>query len=491
MPGRLGISSTQNLLPCGTQHREFLHHGNDNTICRRTSVEEMEAEEENETWRLYLGFFFVGLSQPLYQCTPALLSASWFPENERTMATGVALNSNQLGIGAAFVFGTILVDTEKDIVPYFRLLSVVATITFIGTAMQFEDAPPTPPSDTARVIRGDLEFKLPKFMGRFGRAKKENEGRKSEVKREGAKSPTPVEESVEVTLADVEKQGVLAGAPSPAPTEEPVAKMRALTNAPSPAPTEEPVEDQKQSTPQPTPVHAQANHPLQSPGGTPMPMQGPPMLPYPNPYALPPPGYYPYPNMPPPDVRSSAAGQSFYHGYDNQGHYHNALLDEYDPQHATFGDDDEGVEPVLTQLDHQLDIDVRDDQLVQQFKACFRRPGFAHCIVAFTTSGIIVNTLSTFMDYLVTLNGAGREYVGIVGGTFQMLIMCASLVFGGWTDHSRKYYFVILAMLIFGAFALSVCNVNLDADAGGDLRFNLLIVAVMAGPLQPLSTELG
>ena len=94
---------------------------------------------------------------------------------------------------------------------------------------------------------------------------------------------------------------------------------------------------------------------------------------------------------------------------------------------------------ILTQLDHQLDIDIRDDQIVQQFKACFRRPGFAHCVVAFTTSGIVINTLSTYMDYLVTLNGAGREYVGYVGGTFQALIMAASLIFGGWTDHSRKY----------------------------------------------------
>ena len=51
--------------------------------------------------------------------------------------------------------------------------------------------------------------------------------------------------------------------------------------------------------------------------------------------------------------------------------------------------------------------------------------------------------------------------------------------------------FVILFMLIFGAFGLSICNVNLDADAGGDLRLWLLVVAVLAGPLQPISTELG
>ena len=112
-------------------------------------------------WRVYLGFFLVGLSQPLYQCTPALLSASWFPEKERTMATGVALNANQLGIGFAFIFGTLLVATSDDIPGYFGLLSIISTITFFGALFQFDDAPPTPPSDTARVVRGTLDVQIP------------------------------------------------------------------------------------------------------------------------------------------------------------------------------------------------------------------------------------------------------------------------------------------------------------------------------------------
>mmetsp|Transcript_19947 Transcript_19947/g.41986 ORF Transcript_19947/g.41986 Transcript_19947/m.41986 type:complete len:843 (+) Transcript_19947:263-2791(+) len=448
-----------------------------------TADEILDEEEKDITWRLYLGFFLVGLSQPLYQCTPALLSASWFPENERTMATGVALNSNQLGIGCAFVFGTILVANEEDIIPYFGLLSIIATITFVGAALQFDDAPPTPPSDTARVIKGDLEIKLPKFMSRAMGQKRTSV---ADLKREAA-SPTPMEQSVEVTLAgvhDVHRDGPLldaaVGAPSPAPTEDPV-------TTPKEDAKEEEEGQQSPYQQQPTqPLMAQPNHPLQSPGAPPMP-------PYPNPYAMmPPPGYYPMPS--PHGLGYSTTAPGFYHGYDQQGHYHNALLEEnmaYDGYHSDFAGEDEGAEPIMTQLDNQLDIDIRDDQLIQQFRACFRRKGFSHCVVAFTTSGIIVNTLSTFMDYLVTLNGAGREYVGIVGGTFQLFIMCASLVFGGWTDHSRKYYFVTLAMLIFGAFALSVCNVNLDADAGGDLRLNLLFVGILAGPLQPISTELG
>ena len=88
-----------------------------------------DLEKGKGEWRVYLGFFLVGLSQPLYQCTPALLSASWFPEKERTMATGVALNANQLGIGFAFIFGTLLVAESDDIPGYFGLLSIISTIT--------------------------------------------------------------------------------------------------------------------------------------------------------------------------------------------------------------------------------------------------------------------------------------------------------------------------------------------------------------------------
>jgi len=95
------------------------------------------------------------------------------------------------------------------------------------------------------------------------------------------------------------------------------------------------------------------------------------------------------------------------------------------------------------------------------------------------------------MDYLVTLNGAGREYVGIVGGSFQFIIMISSLIIGSQTDKTRAYYSVIIAMLVMGAFGLAECGVSLDADRGSDLRWSLLIVAALVGPLQPVSTELG
>lgn len=152
---------------------------------------------------------------------------------------------------------------------------------------------------------------------------------------------------------------------------------------------------------------------------------------------------------------------------------------------------DDGAEPVLTLTPHHLDIDIRDDQILLSIRACISRPGFVHALVAFTVSGIVINTLSTFMDYLVRLNGAGREYVGIVGGSFQFVIMISSLIIGKQTDKTRAYYSVTVGMLVLGAFGLAECGVSLDADRGGDLRWALIVVAALVGPLQPVSTELG
>jgi hypothetical protein len=151
----------------------------------------------------------------------------------------------------------------------------------------------------------------------------------------------------------------------------------------------------------------------------------------------------------------------------------------------------EGAEPVVTVTPHHLDINIRDDQVILSIRACASRPGFIHALVSFTVSGIVINTLSTFMDYLVRLNGAGREMTGIVGGTFQFVIMISSLLIGGMTDRSRAYYSVTVGMLVLGAFGLAECGVSLSSDRGGDLRWALVIVAVLVGPLQPVSTELG
>lgn len=152
---------------------------------------------------------------------------------------------------------------------------------------------------------------------------------------------------------------------------------------------------------------------------------------------------------------------------------------------------EEGTEPIVTITPHHCDIDIRDDQVIRSLHACMIRPGFSHALAAFTVSGIVINTLSTYMDYLVRLNGAPRSYTGIVGGTFQFVIMISSLIVGKQTDKTRAYYSVTIAMLVLGAFSLAECGVSLDSDRGGDLRWTLIVVAALVGPLQPVSTELG
>ena len=152
---------------------------------------------------------------------------------------------------------------------------------------------------------------------------------------------------------------------------------------------------------------------------------------------------------------------------------------------------DDLAEPVLTVTRRRLDIEIRDDQIIMSTRACFSRPGFIHAVVAFTVSGIVLNTIATFMDYLVRLDGGGQEYVGLVGASFQFVLMISGLIVGKYTDRSRGYYSMTIGMLVLGAFALAECAVSLDSNDGGRLRWSLLVLALIVGPLQPVSTELG
>jgi MFS family permease len=551
----------------------------------RADIQKGEGE-----WRVYFGFFLVGLSQPLYQCTPALLSASWFPERERTMATGVALNANQLGIGFAFIFGTLLVANSDDIPNYFGLLSIISTLTFLGTLFQFDDAPPTPPSDTARVMRGTLQTQLPGWgefvasvqslgtstrglaeaVGRAGvpqrdfktmdnapvssagtatttaaaRAKAkplpgsgQRSGRTSSS-RKGHRSSNNIvgrQKKVKVSREQLET-GILAMGPDaefhglkPSPVKWGRVSKDPLTDsgsgdrvfaAPSPmmqgpvGQTNDEVEDNSSDEREDglsqgglpyasqDPMHRNSVYP---PGGYPV-------FP-PTPYGAPVvnyqyPDYQSYHQYPQPVwdprfqqyVYPQYGHPQFYPPPNDAFHYgHQQAALPLHPRStgrasiypSTPEFMDEGAEPVLTMTPHHLDINIRDDQVILSIRACLRRPGFIHALVAFTVSGIVINTLSTFMDYLVRLNGVGREYTGIVGGSFQFCIMISSLIVGTLTDKTRAYYSVTVAMLVLGAFGLAECGVSLDSNRGSELRYALVIVAVLVGPLQPVSTELG
>ena len=319
---------------------------------------------------IYFNFIVKGLSQPLYQCTPALLSASWFPENERTLATGVALNSNQIGIGFAFFVGTIMVKQKEDIPKYFEFLTIIAIFVFIGTFFQFEDAPPTPPSDSAKSMKGtmDIDSILPK-----------NCVGKRILDDVSSVVSTPIEQPKDssfitvdtITLSDVQSE-----------------------------------------------VESDYN------------------------------------------IRSA------------------------------YSIPNDNLEPIPILLSpNRLQIQIRDDQVFLSAKACLSRPGFVHSLVAFSVSGIVINTLSTYMNYLIV---GSNQNVGIIGGSFQFIIMVSSLLVGRLTDRTRAYFGVIILLLVLGGFMLAKCTLCLGDDEN-NLRINWfwLLVAALVGPLQPVATELG
>jgi len=108
---------------------------------------------------LVLGTVMVGFAQPYFQCTPPMLSATWFPANERATSTATALNFNQIGIAVAFLVGGHMAKNEVGIHDYFGLITLLCAVVTLGTFVQFQNKPPTPPSysEIEKMMRGEKE----------------------------------------------------------------------------------------------------------------------------------------------------------------------------------------------------------------------------------------------------------------------------------------------------------------------------------------------
>lgn len=96
-----------------------------------------------------LGTVLVGLAQPFFQCTPPLLSATWFGSRERALATAVAINFNQVGIGSAFLVGGALGQSPAGLNTYFGVIALASLAVSVATFLGFQDRPLTPPSRSA------------------------------------------------------------------------------------------------------------------------------------------------------------------------------------------------------------------------------------------------------------------------------------------------------------------------------------------------------
>mmetsp|Transcript_32309 Transcript_32309/g.77229 ORF Transcript_32309/g.77229 Transcript_32309/m.77229 type:complete len:660 (+) Transcript_32309:142-2121(+) len=363
---------------------------------------------------LYFGFGCVGFAQPLFQCTPALLSASWFAEEERTLATSIALNANQLGVGLAFLVGALWVQSPSQIANYFSLLSFLSLFGFVGTCLQLKDAPPSPPSGSSRVMRGTMEISIRDLIQKASSSLVAKAGRYDfDQKRLWG-------------YYDEESDAVSQAGSS---------------------------------------LDASAQSLLQQHFSTPA-------------------------------RRKTEYEKNAY----TIGEEH-LLVSPY-----SVGSDEsicEGAEPVLMQTPHKLEVNIRDDQLFVAFRACFARKGFSHAVVVFTASGLVMNVLSTYLDYLIRGEyfadeeeqqtgevTSGSIAVAVIGALFQLIIMASSILIGKFTDMTRSYFAVAIIMLVLSVLALAECGVGLDEDHPRDVRWALLLVAGLVGPLLPISAEL-
>ncbi len=103
----------------------------------------------------------ISISQPFFLNSVSLLSANWFPESERTKATGLSINSQFLGIAIGMFLTPILVIVLNLEVMLFiyGLYALIIGIVFVIFA---RDSPPTPPSIRVKKedapLRGGLKL---------------------------------------------------------------------------------------------------------------------------------------------------------------------------------------------------------------------------------------------------------------------------------------------------------------------------------------------
>ena len=120
------------------------------------------------TW-IVLGTVLVGAAQPFFQCTPPVLSATWFAPSERATSTAIALNFNQIGIATAFLVGGAMATDQNGLEAYFGLIALLCTVTCFGTLLQFQDDPVIPPSasEIEKRLSGETEPPFLESVQRF------------------------------------------------------------------------------------------------------------------------------------------------------------------------------------------------------------------------------------------------------------------------------------------------------------------------------------
>lgn len=119
-------------------------------------------ENSQHVYFVFASMVFNGLSAPPIGLAPPMISAAWFPANERGTATALMTTANYLGQAVGFVSTSLSVpslpsnhtaaevdDRQSDLKELYLVEAIVALIILICAVAYFPDKPPLPPSVSA------------------------------------------------------------------------------------------------------------------------------------------------------------------------------------------------------------------------------------------------------------------------------------------------------------------------------------------------------
>ncbi|XP_078594876.1 solute carrier family 49 member 4 homolog [Branchiostoma floridae x Branchiostoma japonicum] len=156
---------------------------------------------EAATWLMNIGQCLNGMAGPVAMSAPAVLSAAWFPHEQRATATAIGTILGCLGGAGSFIIGPLIVrsraanhtghhnasgflfddelrlsrnetewKTERDEIMILMYTEfALSAALFLATIIYFPDRPPTPPTLTAATERLDFTSGVKQLMrnGRF------------------------------------------------------------------------------------------------------------------------------------------------------------------------------------------------------------------------------------------------------------------------------------------------------------------------------------
>eukprot|EP00048_Salpingoeca_helianthica_P006651 m.101062 g.101062 ORF g.101062 m.101062 type:complete len:462 (-) comp14085_c1_seq1:34-1419(-) len=111
----------------------------------------------------HIGQALNGLAGPVAMAAAPVLSATWFPTEQRATATAIMAMANTLGVALAFVVGPALVpsatapdDVSHRVLVYMWASGAMALATFLCTFFYFPNRPPHAPTVSASSTRVDF-----------------------------------------------------------------------------------------------------------------------------------------------------------------------------------------------------------------------------------------------------------------------------------------------------------------------------------------------